>query len=396
MINSILETVTSTGSASWNWVFCDAFLILLIGILLYAKAVTQGDGRWWALTIATGVLVIAGMAVGEGWLRVLLLDAAVFTAVALVWIQDSKLAKAAARTYLIFMVIAVVFLAAGMYLAGEGNIEPAYPINKLAAGLLIVGFSLKLALVPLYFWLPKLAEHAKPMTTALIVSVVDIAALSELINLRTSAAWIFSGYAVLWLVIALLSMFGGALLALSQKNIKRMLAFSTIDDMGYLVLGILVGTQYGLSGAILAALSHAFFKVLLFGAVGMVEFRIGHDLTLEDSGIAAQSPKSAAVFILSALGMIGVPPFFGFVGRWRLYLSGLEYGGLALVLVMALATALALLYYVRAIHRVWMGKPEHTVIIAKEPTLAVVVLIVLLLFMLALGLFPGWLTGLIG
>jgi multicomponent Na+:H+ antiporter subunit D len=396
MINSILETVTAAGNASWNWVFCGAFLILLIAILLYAKAVPQGDGRWWALTIATGALVIAGMAVGEGWTRVLLLDAAVFTAVALVWIQDSKPAKAAAKTYLIFMVIAVVFLAAGMYLAGEGNIEPAYPINKLAAGLLIVGFSLKLALVPLYFWLPKLAEHAKPMTTALIVSVVDIAALGELISLRTSAAWIFTGYAVLWLVIALLSMFGGALLALSQKNIKRMLAFSTIDDMGYLVLGILVGSQYGINGAILAALSHAFFKVLLFGAVGMVEFRIGHDLTLEDSGIAAQSPKSAAVFILSALGMIGVPPFFGFVGRWRLYLSGLEYSGLALVLVMALATALALLYYVRAIHRVWMGKPEHTVIIAKEPTLSVVVLIVLLLFMLALGLFPGWLTGLIG
>jgi multicomponent Na+:H+ antiporter subunit D len=396
MINSILETVTTTGNASWNWVFCGAFLILLIAILLYAKAVPQGDGRWWALTIVTGALVIAGMAVREGWMRVLLLDAAVFAAVALVWIQDSKPAKAAAKTYLIFMVIAVVFLAAGMYLAGEGNIEPAYPINKLAAGLLIVGFSLKLALIPLYFWLPKLAEHAKPMTTALIVSVVDIAALGELISLRTSAAWIFTGYAVLWLVIALLSMFGGALLALSQKNIKRMLAFSTIDDMGYLVLGILVGTQFGLSGAILAALSHAFFKVLLFGAVGMVEFRIGHDLTLEDNGIAAQSPKSAAVFILSALGMIGVPPFFGFVGRWRLYMSGLEYGGLALVLVMALATALALLYYVRAIHRVWMGKPEHTVIIVKEPTLAVVVLIVLLLFMLALGLFPGWLTGLIG
>lgn len=396
MINSIFETVTATGSASWNWVFCGAFLILLIAILLYAKAIPQGDGRWWALTTVTGVLVIAGMAVGEGWIRVLLLDAAVFVAVALVWIQDSKLAKAAARTYLIFMAIAVVFLAVGMILAGEGNIEPTYPINKLAAGLLIIGFSLKLALIPLYFWLPKLAEHAKPMTTALIVSVVDIAALGELISLRASAAWIFTNYAALWLVIALLSMFGGALLALSQKNIKRMLAFSTIDDMGYLVLGILVGTQYGLSGAILAALSHAFFKVLLFGAVGMVEFRIGHDLTLEDSGIAAQSPKSAAVFILSALGMIGVPPFFGFVGRWRLYLSGLEYGGLALVLVMALATALALLYYVRAIHRVWMGKPEHTVIISKEPTLAVVVLIVLLLFMLALGLFPGWLTGLIG
>ncbi len=397
MLNSTLfETVTTTDSAGWNWVFCGAFLLLMIAILLYAKAIPQGDRRWWVLASATGALVIAGMAVGEGWGRILLLDAAVFVAVALVWIQDSPFAKATARTYLIFMVVAVVFLAVGIYLAGEGNLEPVYPLNKLAAGLLIVGFGLKLALIPVYFWLPKIAEHAKPMTTALIVSVVDIAALGELISLRASAAWVFTDYALLWLVIALLSMFGGAFLALAQKNIKRMLAFSTIDDMGYLVLGILVGTQYGLEGAILAALSHAFFKVLLFGAVGMVEFRIGHDLTLEDRGMAAQSPKSAAVFILSALGMIGVPPFFGFIGRWRLYLSGLEYGGMALVLGMALATALALLYYVRAIHRVWMGKPDDSAAISKEPTLAVTVLIVLLFLMLAVGLYPGWLTGLIG
>ena len=123
------------------------------------------------------------------------------------------------------------------------------------------------------------------MTSALIISIVDIAAFCEMAHLRITAAWVFTDYAILWLVLALLSMFGGALLALAQKNIKRMLAFSTIDDMGYLVLGTLVGTQYGLNGAILAALSHAFFKVLLFGAVGVAEKQLGHDLTLEDHAL---------------------------------------------------------------------------------------------------------------
>ena len=393
-MNSILnELVTLPGGISWDWLFCAAFLILMISICLYARAIPQGDGRWWSLTALLGVLVIAGIAVGEGIWRIVLLDAAAFVAVALVWIQDSPQAKAAAKTYLILMILAVAFLGAGLYLAGESKIAPAYPLGKIAAGLLIVGFSLKLALIPFYFWLPKIAEHSKPMTTVLVVSIVDIAAFTELVHLRTSAPWVFTDYAILWLIIALFSMFGGALAALAQKNIKRMLAFSTIDDMGYLVLGTLIGTAYGISGDILAALSHAFFKMLLFGAVGVVENQIGHDLTLDDKGMAAHFPVSAAIFIAGALGMIGVPPLFGFIGRWRLYLSGVEYGGVVLALVMAAATGLALLYYVRVIHQVWLGQPGNVSDSVREPGLSSTVLIVLLVFLLAIGLFPGWLTG---
>lgn len=396
-MNSIMmQTVTLPGGVSWDWVFGGVFLLLMIGVGLYARAIPQGGRIWWGLAALLGALTIAGMVVGEGLTRVLLLDAADFVAVALVWTQDSPKAKAAARTYLILMTVAVVFLGAGLYLVGEGSAVPAYPLDKVAVGLLVVGFGLKLALVPFYFWLPNLAEHSKPMTTALVVSVVDIAAFSELAHLRESASWVFTDYAVLWLALALLSMYGGALLALAQKNIKRMLAFSTIDDMGYLVLGTLVGTQVGLSGAILAALSHAVFKVLLFGAVGVAEHQCGHNLTLDDRGMAARCPVSSAVFIAGALGMIGVPPLFGFVGRWRLYLAGVEYGGAAMALVMALATALALLYYVRVIHRVWLGKPEGEVTSSKEPRLAAAVLIILVVLMLAVGLFPSWLTGLIG
>jgi multicomponent Na+:H+ antiporter subunit D len=396
-MNSLfLQTVTSTSSVIWDWVFAGAFLVLMIVIGLYSIAIPQGKRGWSVLAALIGVLAIAGMVVGEGLARILLLDAAAFVAVALVWNQGTAAAKSAAKTYLMMMIIAVAFLGAGMALAGEGGQLPAYPLDKIAAGLLITGFAVKLALVPFYFWLPKVTEHSSPMTSALIISIVDIAAFCELAHLRLTATWVFTDYAVLWLVLALLSMFGGALLALAQKNIKRMLAFSTIDDMGYLVLGTLVGTQYGLNGAILAALSHAFFKVLLFGAVGIAEKQIGHDLTLDDRGMAAKNPFNAAVFILSAIGMIGVPPFFGFIGRWRLYLSGLEYGGVALILAMAAATALALLYYVRVVHRVWLGKPEEGIAFTAAPKLAVVVLIILLLVMLAVGLYPNWLTTLIG
>ncbi len=396
MINSLLQNITSlSGSFNWDWIFFGAFAILMIAVILYSIAVPQGGKGWWAIALVLGAFTLAGMAVAEGTLRVILLDVAAFLAVALVWIEGSPKAKWAARNYLIFMIVAMAFIAAGLYLVDSSEVLTA-SLQKLAAALLIVGFSLKLAFVPFYFWLPGVAEHSKPMTTALIVSVVDIAAFTELVHLRLNSAWVFDQYAVLWLVLALLSMFGGALLALAQKNVKRMLAFSTIDDMGYLLLGTLVGTQAGLAGAILAALAHAVFKVLLFGAVGIAEYKNGHPLTLKDHGQAARYPFSAAAFIAGALGMIGVPPLFGFLGRWRLYLSGVEYGGLALVITMVFATALALLYYVRVIHLVWLGKPAGETGKAQEPALAVTVLIVLVVLTLALGLYPAWLTGWIG
>ncbi len=395
MNSTLVKAVSLPGGSSWDFIFCGAFLVLLIGVALYAKAIPQGDRRWWGLAALVGTLVVAGQVVGAGVGRSLLLDAAAFVAVALVWIQDTPQARSSARTYLVFLLLAVIFMEAGLCLGGEGNIAPAFPLDKVAVSLIMVGFGLKLALIPFYFWLPSLAEYAKPMTTALIVSVVDIAAFSELAHLRLAAPWVFSDYATLWLALALLSMFGGALLALSQRNLKRMLAYSTIDDMGYLILGLVVGSEIGLSGAILAALSHAFFKVLLFGAVGLAENQSGHELTLDSRGMAARYPVSAAVFILAALGMIGVPPLFGFVGRWRLYLAGVDYGGAWLALAMVAATGLALLYYVRAIHRVWLGQPEE-IAASGEPRLAAVVLIVLVVLMLAAGLFPGWLTGLIG
>jgi multicomponent Na+:H+ antiporter subunit D len=396
MMNSIFNpTVTSIGTPR-DWVFCIAFLVILVAVLLYARMNPQGGHRWWVLTIFAGLLSIAGMAAGEGWVRVILIDLAAFVAVGLVWDGNSPRAKAAARKYLVMMAAAIIFLALGTYLAGEGGKAPAYPLDKLAVALLVIGFSLKLALIPFQFWLPDVAETSKVMTSVMVISVVDIAAAAELIFLRETSPWVFTGFTAVWLTIALLSMFGGALLALAQTNIKRMLAFSTIDDMGYILLGILAGTAFGISGAILGALSHAFFKLILFGSVGLVEKGIGHDLTLKDHGIAYRYPYAAALFIFGVLGMIGVPPLFGFIGRWRLYLSGLELGGPALVAAMAVATGLALLYYVRAIHRIWLGKSDDQAASTRESMLPTAVLMTVLLLMLAIGLFPAWLTSLIG
>jgi multicomponent Na+:H+ antiporter subunit D len=380
--------MTTGAAANWDPAFLGVFLVLLAGVAVFARAFPQGDRRWWGLLALLALLVMAGMLLGDGWPRRLLLDAGAFVAVAMVWNRGTPEARRAARTYLALLIVSVICLSAGLLLTQEGAGAPPDPWSRVAAGLFVIGFGLKLALVPFYFWLPGVAAAAAPMTSVLIVSVVDVAAVSECAHLRVAAPWVFTGTPDVWLAVALLSMFGGALLALAQRDLKRMLAFSTIDDMGYLLLGILAGPGVGLSGALAGALGHGLSKLLLFGSVGMAEAQSGEPLTLESRGLAARYPVAGAAFIVGALGILGLPPTFGFVGRWRLYLAGAEYGGGSLVLAMALATGVAVLYYARAIHRVWLGAAAEAAP-PRAPRLATIALSVLMVALVTLGLFPG-------
>lgn len=373
---------------NWNLLFGGLFVVLFLLIGAYSICIPQGGKRWWILSGFIAVLILLGVIVGEGLTRTLLVDTATFIAVGLVWDKNSKISKESAKKYLVLMVIAVSCILGGIFLGGGNAAAPTAPLEQIVVALFVIGFSLKLALVPFYFWLPAVAETASPMTTAIIVSIVDIAAFTELAHISTISPWVFAGYKTIWLIIALLSMFGGAILALAQKNIKRMLAFSTIDDLGYLLLGVLAGTSMGVTGALIGAISHAIFKVLLFGSIGIVEKQIEEPVTLENHGLATQFPISSAAYIIGALGMIGMPPFIGFAGRWRLYETGVAMGGAALGIVMAAATALALFYYVRSIHRVWLGNGNFSKDI-QEPKLASTVLEILIVFSIVLGLFPG-------
>ena len=113
-----------------------------------------------------------------------------------------------------------------------------------------------------------------------------------------------------------------------------------------------------MAGAGLGALSHALSKVVLFGAVGVAEARIGKSVTLDTRGLAARLPIAGAAFIAAALSFIGVPPGFGFVGYWRIYVAATQFGGLALIIALLAVAALDLLCYARAIHRTWLGSPQ--------------------------------------
>jgi formate hydrogenlyase subunit 3/multisubunit Na+/H+ antiporter MnhD subunit len=373
-------------------IFVACFAILAFAIALYAVSLPQGDRWWWILLAAIVALVIASKLIGGSLIAAIVLDLAELAAVALVWSRRTKEAAAAGRLYLFAILPAIACTLIALALIGGGGGRPDPWIERVVVWLVLLGFALKLGLVPFSFWLPAVAAVAAPMTTAVIVSIVDIATFGELAALRETSPWIFSEHAPAWLTVALLAMFGGAMLALAQNELKRMLAFSTIDDLGFLLLGLIVGGPVGIAGAGLGALSHALSKVVLFGAVGLAEARIGETVTLDTRGLAARLPVAGAAFIAGALSFIGVPPGFGFVGYWRIYIAATQFGGLALIAALLAVAALDLLCYARAIHRTWLGSPQ--VQLAGAPAyLAGGVVASLAVAAVLLGCYPSILTG---
>ena len=332
--------------------------VLALGIALYAVSVPQGGRAWWGLATRHRRARHYGGTDRRFTGPHDCVDLAELAGVALVWSHATEEAAAAARAYLysILPAIACTLIAFALMAAVGGN-RPAPAVETLVVCLVIVGFALKLGLIPFYFWLPAVAAAAAPMTTALIVSVVDIATFAELAAIRQLSPWIFTEHTAVWMAVAVISMFGGALLALAQTELKRMLAFSTIADLGFLLLGLIVGGS-GLPGAWIGALSHALSKVILFGAVGLAEARIGRTVTLDTSGLGARLPLASAAFIVGALSFIGVPPGFGFGGYWRIYVAATQFGRPALIAILLAAAALDLLCYARAIHRTWLGPAQ--------------------------------------
>lgn len=201
------------------------FVLVFACVAVYARAVPLGGRKWWMAATTLVVLLVAAFQV-DGLARTLLLDAAVLAAVALVWYGGTPRAAQAARLYLVLALAGMACVTAALALtgglAGGAAAQPAAPLAQLAVALLAIGFALKLALIPLYFWLPEVAASSTAMTSALIVATLDIAEFSELFELRSSLPWVFEQHIGLWLTLALLSIFGGALLALTQTDLKKL------------------------------------------------------------------------------------------------------------------------------------------------------------------------------
>ncbi len=212
--------------------------------------------------------------------------------------------------YLDYGTVNMAQLAQRLTIAGKGNLE------HFALILMVAGLSLKSALVPFHAWLPD-AHPSAPAPVSAMLSGVLIKAIGvyALVRVVFNVFGFNTGLSYLLLTLGVLSMIGGVLLAIGQWDYKRLLAYHSISQIGYVILGIGLGTPLGILGGLFHLLNHAAFKSLLFLTAGAVEYRTGTRDLKEMGGLREKMPVSAGSSLVGSFSIAGVPPFNGFFSK---------------------------------------------------------------------------------
>ncbi len=294
------------------------------------------------------------------------LEISSISAYALIAMGRDRKALTAAYQYLIMGSIGATFIVIGigmMYvMTGTLNmmdLAERLPLVSsrtvsVAFAFLTVGISLKLALFPLHLWLPNAYTFAPSTVTAFIASTATKVAVYMLLRFFFTifgASFAFETMRLDWVLLplALVAILSASLVAIYQDNVKRMLAYSSLAQIGYMILGISLASVTGLTAGLLHLFNHALMKGSLFLALGAVMYRVGSVRIEAMRGLGRQMPWTMAAFVVSGLSLIGVPLTVGFVSKWYLVLGAVERGWWAVALIILVGSLLAMVYIWRVV-----------------------------------------------
>lgn len=263
---------------------------------------------------------------------------------------------------------ALFLLALGLVYGATGTINLADLGPKLAelpdglrsglAVLLVVVFGIKAAIFPLFFWLPDSYPTAPTPVTAIFAGLLTKVGVYALIRSQTLLFPVETQPGTLLLWVAGLTMTVGVLGAITQNDIKRILSFHIVSQIGYMIMGLGLFTVAGLAGAVLYVIHHIVVKTTLFLVAGLVEFRAGTGELDRIGGLARLEPVLAVLYLLPALSLAGLPPFSGFVAKLALVDGGLSADQHVIVAVSLLVSLLTLFSVTKIWANVFWEVPE--------------------------------------
>jgi NADH-quinone oxidoreductase subunit N len=241
-----------------------------------------------------------------------------------------------------------------------------------ALGLVLVGYGFKITLVPFHVWAPDTYQGAPTPIAGYLAVGPKAAGLAVL--LRTLVVAFPDGlghWPEMFAVLAALTMTVGNLFALRQTSVKRLLAYSSIGQAGYLLIGVAAAEQHALAvpGFLFYLLVYLFMNLGAFLAVDGIERQIGTDELEGFAGLGGRLPLSAAMLTVSLLSLAGFPPLGGFVGKTMLFGAALGAGWTWLALLMGANVALSLYYYVRVLEPLYLRSPSVEALHAEPPAL---------------------------
>jgi multicomponent Na+:H+ antiporter subunit D len=227
-----------------------------------------------------------------------------------------------------------------------------------------VGTGIKLAVFPLHIWLPNAYTYAPAVVTAFLAATATKVAYYVLIRFVFAIFGVDLAFGSLRLdavlmPLAIIAMFAGSIVAIFQDDIKRMLAYSSVAQIGYMVLGLSMASVAGLTGGIVHMFNHALMKSGLFLVMACVLLRMGSTRLEAMRGLGRRMPLTMAAFVVGGLSLIGVPATVGFVSKWYLVKAALEGGLWPVAVLILLSSLLALIYIWRVVEVAYFKQPDE-------------------------------------
>ncbi len=388
--------------------------IILAGVFVYAKHYLRQfnlfKGEFYTLSLFAllGVMVmISASNLITVYLGLELLALSSYALVALD--RESRFGSEAAMKYFILGSLASGLLLYGMSLiyGATGSLDLATISQALGAGagesmlltfglvFIVIGIAFKLGAVPFHMWVPDVYHGAPLAITLFISSVPKLAGLALAIRLLDNGLIGLHGdWQGMLVVLAALSLILGNFAAIAQTNIKRMLAYSTISHMGFMLLGILAGTAEGYAAAMFYAIAYAIMSVGAFAVIILISNGDREADQLDDfKGLARRNPWHAFLMMMILFSLAGVPVFLGFFAKWQVIAAAISAGFTGLAVLAVVTAVVGAFYYLRVVKLMYFDEPEDETLITA-PVDFRAVLTINGVAVLALGIFSGGLISL--
>lgn len=360
----------------------DAYVLVIVAaigalVLTYARASVAREIQrsQHAAFYAAMLLCFAGLLgiviTGDAFNLFVFLEISSLSSYALISLGRDRRALTASYQYLIMGTLGATFILIGVgllyMLTGTLNmLDLAARIPELegnrtaiaAAAFLVVGICLKIALFPLHLWLPDAYTYAPSVVTAFLAGTATKVAVYVLLRFLFTVfgfdAPLNEWVGTLLIALALAGVLVASLVAIFQDDVKRIFAYSSVAQIGYIVLGIGFASVTGLTATLVHLFNHAVMKAVLFLALGAVVYRVGGARLADMKGLGRSMPLTMAALVAGGLSLIGVPLTVGFISKWYLVLAALEAGWWPIAVLVLVGSLLAVIYVWRVVETVYM------------------------------------------
>jgi NADH-quinone oxidoreductase subunit N len=386
-----------------------AIILINMMVLLYSKHYLQDRQLWQGEFYVLALFATLGMLIMVSanhfltlYLGLELLSLCLYAMVAMQ--RDSAIATEAAMKFFVLGAIASGMLLYGMSIIygvtgslmlnemavrlNEANIDMT--ILSFGVVFIVIGIGFKLGAVPFHMWLPDVYQGAPTAMTAFIATAPKIAGFAMMMRLLSDGLLSALGsWQDMLILLSIASMILGNVVAIAQTNLKRMLAYSTISHVGFILLGVLSGSEAGFAAAMFYTLIYALTTLGAFGMILLLSQRGFEAEDIQDfKGLSQQQPWFALMMLILMFSMAGIPPLAGFYAKLTVIKAIVDVGLISVAVVAVLTSVIGAFYYLRIIKVMYFDQPEVTREIVAPGSMQIM-LTVNALWVLALGIFPS-------